>query len=271
VWDEVVSQIPADQPKATLDDVIVAFGEFVDLKSVFSLGHSGAVARLAEESGRRAGLPEAECITLRRAGHLHDLGRVSVPTGVWEKRAPLSSSEWERVRLHPYYSERILERSAALAPLARLTGAHHERPDGSGYFRGARGTSLPLAARVLAAADHYQALIEPRPYRPARSPHEAAAALEASVPEELDAQAVRAVIEAAGHRPSTKPSLPNGLTERELKVLRHVTRGLSNKEIAQALNISPRTVQHHVIHAYRKIGVATRAAAAVYAMENGLL
>jgi DNA-binding NarL/FixJ family response regulator len=177
------------------------------------------------------------------------------------------------VRLHPYQSERILARSRILAPLARTAGMHHERLDGSGYHRGAAGAQVPAAARVLAAADAFQAMTQQRPYRPGLAPNAASAALaEQAQAGRLDPECVRAVVEAAGQpAPKIRTVWPAGLSDREVEVLRLVARGLSNRAIDERLVISPRTAEHHVQHIYTKIGASTRAAAAMFAMEHGLL
>ena len=256
-----------------LDAAARAFADLVDLKSPFFHGHSAGVAELAGNAAAAAGLGDEETIALRRAALLHDVGRVAVPTGVWEKRASLTAAEWERVRLHPYHSERVLVRSSVLAPLAPVAGMHHERLDGSGYHRGAKAASLPRAARLLAAADAYQAMTQERPHRVALSAELAARELEAEGRRgRLDPEAVQAVCAAAGQRPSRRRSaLPAGLTEREVEVLRLLAQGSSNREIGQRLWISPKTAGHHVQHIYAKIGVSTRAAAALFAMEHDLL
>jgi HD-GYP domain-containing protein (c-di-GMP phosphodiesterase class II) len=183
----------------------------------------------------------------------------------------LTASEWEQVRLHPYHSERILSRSSALAPLAPLAGMHHERLDGSGYYR--QATMIPTGARVLAAADAYQAMTQERPHRPALTPSAAAEQLNSEAARgRLDAEAVRAVLDAAGHPPArARLTWPAGLSDREVQVLRLVARGYSNREIARVLWISPKTAGHHVQHIYAKIGVSTRAAAAMFAMEHDLI
>ncbi len=276
VWDAVLAAEPRPRPgqdASRLEGVARAFADFVDLKSTYTLGHSSGVAALAEAAGKAARLDEAICTALRHAGLLHDLGRVSVPTQLWEKPGPLSAAEWERVRLHPYYTERVLTRSPLLAPLAALAGAHHERLDGSGYHRNTPAALLDLPARILAAADCYHALTEARPYRPMRSPDEAARTLEAEVKaRRLDGEASRAVLEAAGHAARrTRAAWPGGLSDREVEVLRRVAQGYTNKEVAQQLSISARTVQHHTLHIYDKLGVSTRSAAALFALENDLL
>jgi HD-GYP domain-containing protein (c-di-GMP phosphodiesterase class II) len=153
-----------------LDDICSVFADFVDLKTPFLLGHSARVARLAEGAAHALQMSEDDCVMLRRTGFLHDLGRVGISTGIWERPSPLGTLEMEHVRLHPYHTERILERSALFKPLARLAGLHHERIDGSGYYRGLPRSMLDRPARVLAAADACAELLEDRPGRKALSP-----------------------------------------------------------------------------------------------------
>lgn len=277
VWDAALEAEPAPVvtvPAARVDALAEALADVVDLKSPSFLGHSTGVARLAEEAGARLGLGADGRVALRRAGLLHDLGRVGVPSRVWEKPGPLSPSEWEQVRLHAYAGERILARAPALAPLATLAGMHHERLDGSGYHRGAAAAAIPAAARLLAAADVLHALTEPRPHRPARPPEQAARELESMASAgALDPEAVRAVCEAAGApRPRrTAAAWPAGLTDREVDVLRLLARGLTKKEAARALVVAPGTVHTHTVHIYEKLGVSTRAGMALFASEHGLL
>src|ERR1700693_3505637 len=108
------------------------------------------------------GLPAASGALRRRAALAHDVGRVGVSNAVWEKPGPLGFGEWERVRLHPHFTERAFAQAPALAPIGILAGSHHERLDGSGYHRGTRGPALDQAARILAAADCYGAMRETR-------------------------------------------------------------------------------------------------------------
>lgn len=157
--------------------------------------------------------------------------------------------------------------------MARLAGHHHERADGTGYYRGASGEQLSLGARVLAAADAYHAMGSQRPLRPALTPGDAAAQLL----DDVDAgrfgrHEVDAALDAAGQasRPP-RVARPAGLTEREVDVLRLIARGQANKQVAVALGISAKTVGHHVEHLYAKAGVTTRAGATLFAMEHGLL
>jgi HD-GYP domain-containing protein (c-di-GMP phosphodiesterase class II) len=255
-----------------LDSALLAIGNFVDLKSPYFLGHSRAVADLAAAAAARIGLSEAETVTLRRAGLMHDLGRLGISNGILDKADPLGAGEWERLRLQPHLTERMLRQSEALAPLGTIAVQHRERLDGSGYPRGVSGSGISREARILGAADAYQAMREPRPHRAALSAEEAAARLNEEVRSgRLGAEAVDAVLGAAGHRVPRRRAGPAGLTPREVEVLRLLARGLSNKEIAQRLVIAPKTVANHAEHIYAKIGAQTRAAPGLFAMRHGLL
>ena len=256
-----------------LDGIAHAFADFIDLKSRYTTGHSSGVAALVEAAGRSARCSEAEVSALRRAAMLHDLGRIAVPNGIWDAPRALTTPEWERVRLHPYHTDRILNHAAALRPLANLASSHHERLDGSGYHRGSVAAHLTLPARLLAAADVYQAMTQERPHRPALKADDAARELRAQVDGgRIDRAAAECVLEAAGHaRRRSRRELPGGLSEREVEVLREICLGNSNREMAVRLHIAEKTVGHHVQHIYNKIGRSTRAGAALFAMENDLL
>ena len=289
VADPVASMAPLDQPDAiravldveprphvtfpfgSLPQLCAVLARLVDLKSTWFLGHSERVATLAEAAGRLAGFDTAAATELRCAGLLHDLGRVGVSSSTWDRPGPLGLAEMERVRMYPYWTHRILDRVPALAAIAPIASAHHERVDGCGYHRGVSSLQLTFSARILAAADRFVALTEARPYRAAHTVDAAVGTLMQDVQTGgLDRQACAVVIEAAG-RPRPRSKLPAGLTEREVEVLCQAARGLSNREIGEQLQISGRTVGHHLSHIYDKIGLRTRAGVAVFAMEHGLL
>ncbi|OBJ00104.1 LuxR family transcriptional regulator [Mycobacterium alsense] len=254
-----------------LDRLLRAMGDFVDLKCPFTLGHSRAVAELAENAGKCAGLPQDDIDILRRAGYVHDLGRIGVSNRVWEKPGELTHAERERVHLHPYLTGRILARVGGLKAVREVAVNHHERLDGSGYPNGLRGDDLSVRDRVLAAAESYRSSTEPRPHRDAFDEAAAAERLRGEAARgRLDGDAVEAVLEAAGHRPSRRAARPAGLTRREAEVLLHVAQGRSNREIASALWISEKTVRNHVEHIYAKIGVSNRIGASLYATRHGL-
>jgi HD-GYP domain-containing protein (c-di-GMP phosphodiesterase class II) len=232
------------------------------------------VARLAKAAAESLRLDTATVSRVHAAALLHDLGRVGISNAIWEKPGPLTAAEWEQVRMHPYHSERILATSRALEPIAPLAGMHHERLDGSGYHRGCRAHDIAAAARVLAGADAFQAMTQARPHREPLTPEQAGEELvRDSRAGRLDTDVVAAVLAAAGQRrPGRRRDLrPAGLSEREIEVLRLVAEGCSNPQIAKRLYISRRTAEHHVQHVYTKIGVSSRAAAALFALEHDLL
>jgi HD-GYP domain-containing protein (c-di-GMP phosphodiesterase class II)/DNA-binding CsgD family transcriptional regulator len=254
-----------------IEAVAGALAAFADLKGRWLPGHSGHVARLADSAAGLLGCDEDARARLRIAALLHDLGRVGVSSAVWDRPGPLGAADAERVRLHPHWTDRILSRSPSLAGLAPGAAAHHERLDGSGYHRGAKAGDLDLPARVLAGADVLAALGEDRPHRPALSRDEAARTLlREAAAGRLDGEVAAALVEATG-MPRPRAAWPCELTDREVEVLRLTARGLSNKEIAAQLVVSARTVQHHLASIYDKTGRRTRAGAAVFAIEHGLL
>jgi HD-GYP domain-containing protein (c-di-GMP phosphodiesterase class II) len=271
-WEAVMGKAPTVSTELSedeLDRVLAAIADFVDLKSPYTLGHSRGVAELAAAAADEWG---AHTRTVRRAGLVHDLGRMGVANTIWDKRAPLTAGEVERVRLHPYYTDRILASVPALACLAPVAAQHHERLDGSGYPRGSTAESLTPEGRLLAVADCYQAWSEPRPYREALDAGAVATRLRDEVKAgRLDGAAVNAVLRAAGYRVRRHREWPAGLTAREVEVLRYLARGMSHKEIAQRLVISRKTASNHVEHIYAKIGVSNRAMASLFATRHGLL
>jgi HD-GYP domain-containing protein (c-di-GMP phosphodiesterase class II) len=258
--------------EAQIDNAFEAVADFTDLRSPFLSGHSRGVADLGAAAATALGLPDAEVVVTRRAALVHDLGRHGIPGTIWDKPGPLTTAERERVRLHSYYTERMLARPASLARLGAIAAAHHERLDGSGYHRGAAAPSLPMQARVLAAADAYHAMTEARAYRPALSGEVAARELRADARGgRLDGDAVEAVLGAAGHARRKRRLGPSGLTAREVEVLVLIARGASKREVAKALGITPKTAGTHIERIYTKIGVSTRSTAALFAMQHGLL
>jgi HD-GYP domain-containing protein (c-di-GMP phosphodiesterase class II)/DNA-binding CsgD family transcriptional regulator len=274
-WPAVIEAEPALEIVLSddeLESALEAIAEFTDVKSPWTIGHSRGVADLARAATQIYGLSAADAKLVRRAGLLHDLGRLGVSNAIWDKPGTLTAAELERVRLHPYLTERMLAPSAALAPVGAIAVQHHERLDGSGYPRGLSGDAIAPAGRVLAAADAYHAMTEPRPHREPRTGEEAAVELRAGVRRALfDGDAVDAVLRAAGHPVRRRRDWPAGLTNREVEVLRLLVRGLSNKEIAERLVISRRTAGSHVEHIYTKIGVSNRARASLFAMKHGLM
>jgi HD-GYP domain-containing protein (c-di-GMP phosphodiesterase class II)/DNA-binding CsgD family transcriptional regulator len=274
-WDTVIDAEPGlgrTLRGPDLDAAFDALGDYADLKSPFTLGHSRGVADLAAEAAGRLGLSPGEATHLRRAALVHDLGRLGVSNAVWDKPGPLTPAEEERIRLHPYLTQRMLASSPALRGYGQTAQQHHERLDGSGYPRGVHGDALTVAGRILAVADAYHAKLEPRPHRPAQDPQAAGDWLRAEAREgRLDGLAVDAVLEAAGHPGRRRTDWPAGLTTREVEVLRLLARGATTRGIAERLVISRKTANNHVEHIYAKIGVSNRARASLFAVRHGLM
>jgi HD-GYP domain-containing protein (c-di-GMP phosphodiesterase class II)/DNA-binding CsgD family transcriptional regulator len=254
-----------------LDRLCLALAIFTDLKGVHLIGHSPHVAALAAGAARIMGMDAAVIAEVHAAALLHDLGRTAVSSEIWDRAGPLGPADWERVRLHSYWTERVLARCPAIAALSPVAAAHHDRLDGSGYHRGAGATELRPTARILAAADTFAAMTESRPHRPALTPRDAACELVAAgSASKLDSGAAAAVIEAAG-LPRPRTAWPCDLTDREVDVLQLCARGMTNHQIADTLVVSARTVQHHLASIYDKTNRRTRAGAAVFAVEHGLV
>ena len=274
-WEAVIDAEPALRVTVSgegFDAALLAIADFVDLKSPYTLGHARAVAELATVTAARLGLSENEHRLLRRAALIHDVGRLGVSNAIWDKPGPLGAGEWERVRMHPYLTERMLHQSATLAPLAAIAVQHRERLDGSGYPRGLSGGAISRPARILGAVDAYQSMREPRPHRPALGADEAAAELRADARAgKLDPEAVDAVLAAAGHEVPRRREWPAGLTSREIDVLRLLARGCSSRQIAAQLVITPKTARNHIEHIYAKIDTSSRVGASLFATEHGLL
>jgi HD-GYP domain-containing protein (c-di-GMP phosphodiesterase class II)/DNA-binding CsgD family transcriptional regulator len=290
VWVLAMGMEPGPCPVVAedqMDACLSAIADFADLKSMWMTGHSRGVARLAAAAGAAAGLSAPEVRLLRHAALVHDIGRVTVPVSVWTKPGPLTRHDWELVRLHAYHSERVLTVATGLRSLASLAGTHGERGDGSGYHRGSGGEDLTLSAWLLAAADGYCAMQEPRPYRPALDAAAAAAELQREAAAgRHSAEAVAAVLACAGTTAGAGwqaegaaglgqlpelPARPAGLSERECEVLRLIARGMATKQVARQLGISPKTCDHHIQRVYRKIGLSTRAGATLFALEHDLV
>ncbi len=274
-WDAALALDPALSKRvngAELDAVLLAMADLVDQKSPQFAGHSRGVAILAAEAARMSDLPSDEVTCIRRAGLIHDLGRLGVSNAIWDRPGPLTNAEFERVRMHPYLTDRMLARVTGLRRSRDIAARHHERLDGSGYPIGLTAASLGTADRLLAAADVYHTKTESRPHRDPLTAAQAGDHLRQEVRAgRLDGTAVDAILTAAGHRAPSRHPGPAGLTPREVEVLGLVARGLTNRQIASRLQVTPKTASNHVEHVYLKIAVNTRAAATLWATQHGLV
>lgn len=276
--EDIVLDLEPDSPyrdigEAKLDDVALAAADFVDLKSPITAGHSRETAHFAVCIARRMELPPAEIDTIRRAALVHDLGHLTLPGHILLNQDRLSEVDKEKLRLHPYYTERILSRVPALAPVAAIAGMHHERINGTGYYRGLSGDELPVSACILALADDFQDQLQASSSRGDIDPKDVLKAMEPDAGTLFSPDCFAALAEELGvaaPKLQRRHEWPAGLTDREVEVLQQVATGDTNRQIAQALVISERTVAHHLEHIYDKIGISSRAAAVFFAMEHEL-
>jgi len=274
-WSIILANEPTLQrtlSERELDAALEAMADFTDLRSPVRAGHSRGVAELVARAAVRTGLGQPDVVTLRRAGLLHDIGLHGIPATILDKPGPLSASESERMRMHTYYTERMLAQPPALARIGAIAAMAQERCDGSGHHRGLSGPAIPLTGRLLAAACAYRTMTEPRPHRPAMTAKQATSELHAEVRAgRLDADAVESVLAAAGQSHGKRHGGPAGLTPREIQVLQLIARGASTRQVAQRLEITPKTADTHIERIYTKTGASTRSTVTLFAMKNGLL
>ncbi len=256
-----------------VDDVALAFADFIDLKSRHAAAHSRRVGAVSEQLARVMHCAEPAIVQIRRAGLMHDLGLVAVPSYTLDRPwRELSESERDAYRLHPYHGERILKRVPVFEAIAEMVGTHQERADGTGYYRGLNGANISLGARIIAVADRLDELTHDEPGAPAVSVSEALDVLEK---ESFDKDVLTALRRTLGEKdpstPASTPRRPASLTDREIEVLSLMTQGLTRREIGQRLTISENTVRNHLDHIYDKTGTSNRVSATMFAMENGIL
>lgn len=169
-----------------LDAIAAAFGSVIDAKSPFTAGHSGRVADLAERIGGEMGVPVARRRWLHRAALLHDVGKLGVSNMILDKPGGLDEREWVAMRDHAIHTQAILGRIGALADLAPIAAAHHERLDGTGYPLGLRDHEIRRETRIITVCDFYDALTSDRPYRDAMPIDEALTIMAGEVGGALD-------------------------------------------------------------------------------------
>lgn len=182
-----------DADASTLDNICLAFADVIDAKSPFTYRHSTGVAAAAVAIARTLGLSQAEIGTLWRAGLLHDIGKLSVSNTILDKPDKLNNDEWAVIRKHPYYTHEILRRAPVFSSFSEIAASHHEKLDGSGYYRNFNAEHLTLPARILVVADIYDALAARRPYRDALPPETVLEIISKEVPRALDAACFEAL------------------------------------------------------------------------------
>lgn len=251
-------------------------GDVSDLKLPWMTGYSRRVAQLARDCGMQLGMSEALRHRIYRAGLIHGIGRAAVPNAIWNAPEPLPAASMERLRLVPYWTSRAAGQIDGLAAEAEIASFAFERRDGSGYFRGRSGASMPLEGQVVAAAEQWVSHRTRRPWRAELTDTEARDRMQADTEAgRFDKEVVAALLVCALSGAPVKPVVPAqddaSLSQRELDVLRCISQGDNTKQVARALNISASTVRTHVERVFRKLGCSTRAAATLKASAKGLL
>ncbi|MBM3925356.1 MAG: HD domain-containing protein [SAR202 cluster bacterium] len=259
---------------AHLDNTCEVLADFIDMKSPFTWGHSKAVADAAVGIAKQLRLPDTDITRLQRAALVHDLGKVTVPCSAMEKQDKFSTDERERIRLHAYYTERILSNVAPLRDLGADAAAHHEWVDGRGFHRQLRAAQTTLHQRILATADAFA--ISTHNHGNPVDPEAALRQMKASVATQLDPLCYEGL---AGHlqgapapaRPVFRDQRLGSLSDREIEVLRALAQGMRNRQIADSLVISPKTVERHLENIYGKLDITSRTSAVIFALQNGIV
>jgi len=172
---------------------VASLSQALDARDHYTRGHSDNVTRIALAIAKTMGLPTDLQAKIRIAGLLHDIGKIGIPDRVLKKKSALTEAEWALIRAHPSIGSDILSKAPLLRDIVPMVRAHHERYDGKGYPRALSGDQIPLAARILAVADAYDAMTSDRPYRPAMDAERSLAELQAKAGTQFDPQVVAAV------------------------------------------------------------------------------
>lgn len=176
--------------RAAYDETIEGWSRALDLRDRETEGHSRRVTELTVRIAARMGFSEEELLHVRRGALLHDIGKMGIPDAILLKPGPLNDEEWAIMRTHPTLAVELLRPIAFLAPALDIPWCHHEKWDGTGYPRGLRGEEIPLAARIFAVVDVYDALTSDRPYRAAWSRERALAYIREQAGSHFDPQVV---------------------------------------------------------------------------------
>jgi HD-GYP domain-containing protein (c-di-GMP phosphodiesterase class II) len=181
--------------EASYDATLAGWSRALELRERETAGHSARVVNLVERLAKRMGLSGQQVIHLRRGALLHDIGKMGIPDSILLKQGPLNPGEWDIMQKHTLYASRLLTDIPYLMPALEIPLYHHERWDGSGYPYGLRDEQIPLAARIFAIVDVWDALTNDRPYHQAMLNREALAYLQANAGKLFDPKVCEAFLE----------------------------------------------------------------------------
>jgi len=193
-----------DIPPALIDTV-TSLALAIDSKDHYTQGHSQKVAAYAALMAEAMGLKEEEIGEIRLGALLHDIGKVGIPEEILGKRGPLNPEEWEKMKEHVLYGDRMLEPLQTISRIRQMVCHHHEMFDGSGYPQGLAGEQIPIGSRIIAIADAYDTITSDRIYKKARTPAAAFEELERCAGSQFDPELVRVFIEAIHNLPQRTP------------------------------------------------------------------
>ncbi len=185
-----------EEGHVTLDAVCKAFAQIVDYKSPFTQNHSYGVANAATSIARNLDFTDSEILFVRHAALLHDLGKLGVSNAILDKPGKLDPHEWDIMRKHPELTWKILRSISGFEELSEVAASHHEKLDGTGYFRGLKAEQMTMASRILVVADIFDALIADRPYRAGMPLEKVHGILRSDAPKALDMDCVEALTRA---------------------------------------------------------------------------
>ncbi|HVL32768.1 MAG TPA: HD domain-containing phosphohydrolase [Actinomycetota bacterium] len=271
-WDVFLDTEPGSRLEVGPDELLTvagAFADFADQKSGWFAGHSRRVSALAGTAAAAMGLDAEQQHAMKLAGLLHDVGRVAVRNGVWDKAGALTLRERQLAESHSYHTEAVLKMSPTLTSLAGISATAHERADGTGYH--SRRRAIDPSSALLGIADVYDAMSHERSWRPAFAPEDVVAEIRSMCASgSLHAECAAAILSAAHGGQDVEVAYPAGLTAREVDVIRLLITGLPTKTIASRLSISPKTADKHIQSVYEKTGLRGRAPVALFALEHGI-
>lgn len=252
--------------------IFESFSDMVDIKSSYTTGHSRKMSEVVKLSSDLLGFNKERTQELVVASLCHNLGLTSVPNGILDKPAKLSFAEKKKIELHPYFTYLVLDNELLFRNIIGPAIHHHEKPDGSGYYKGLDAKTLTDADQLVMLADILIALQSDRSHRKAYSKLESHKIVkEEFISKKGNPKLIQALFSTIDSKKKFKITNKFSLTDREIEISIELSKGLTRKEVGANLHISDRTVQHHIQHIYDKTGINSRAVLVLLAKDSGWL